>query len=138
MATECSFGENCIVLFANDGNVSVAFSEDIVSCVTRTVEPMKGKKMYGATFSKEEFKTLIELFQREEEVKKGTESLERVMREHGIEEPVFKRDRETGDWLCPECGKRMEMQYDSKLKKKSPYLWRCEKCMPEGIVLSIG
>ena len=38
---------------------------------------------------------------------------------------------------CLICNKEMEMQVDSITKKKSEYLWRCEKCMPKGIQLCV-
>jgi len=38
---------------------------------------------------------------------------------------------------CLICNKEMEMQFDSITKKKSKYLWRCEKCMPKGIQIAV-
>jgi len=39
---------------------------------------------------------------------------------------------------CPSCGKPMEEVIDKIAGKKTGYLWRCKKCMPENVSISIG
>lgn len=39
--------------------------------------------------------------------------------------------------LCLNCGKPMKNWVNPKTGKKEPYSWVC-KCMPKGVVLSIG
>ena len=40
--------------------------------------------------------------------------------------------------ICPSCKKKMENAIDSKTKKLSPYLWKCDCKAMENMRLSVG
>jgi len=81
------------------------------------------------------------------------EQLEELCKDHVEKKPVkrpslkelkikvrkqSKHFKETGELLCINCDKPMTNQIDSITGKVSEYLWRCDKCMPEGLILSVG
>lgn len=39
---------------------------------------------------------------------------------------------------CPNCGNKLKKVTDSRTKKKSNYLFHCDKCMKDNIIMSKG
>lgn len=68
---------------------------------------------------------------------RGTELGRRSMGSGGVKRwPIETMTKEDFP-LCQNCGKRMIPVRDDVQKRVTGYLWRC-KCMPEGLVVSIG